>query len=151
MGLSNELSCEAGSFSPLHNPHRFLPPEILRLYFPALESLGCTVCLTPQLFFPVICMQMWDFPVHQPLPFPVHQLPPCHMSSLSWLPVSTPPICLNECFFFNSLVVGLPYSLILWQFWLFFVFKFDVLLVVLGNKVYLSMPPSWPELSWYHF
>ena len=29
--------CEARSFSHLHNPHRFLQPEILRLYFLALQ------------------------------------------------------------------------------------------------------------------
>ena len=53
---------------------------------------------------------MWDHPVHQPLP------------------VSAPPTGLDECVFFNSLVVVLPYSLIFWQFWLFFVFKIDVVL-----------------------
>ena len=47
----------------------------------------------------------------------VHPLPPCLpgplvttlscASSLPWLPTSTPPTSLNECFFFNSLVVGL--------------------------------------------
>ena len=26
---------------------------------------------------------------------------------------------LGECFFFKSLVVGLPYSLVFWKFWLF--------------------------------
>ena len=41
----------------------------------------------------------------------------------AWLPVSAPPTGLDECFFFISLVVGLPYSLIFCQFWLFFVFK----------------------------
>ena len=45
---------------------------------------------------------------------------PCH-THLPWLPISTPPTCVDECFFFNSLVVGLPYSLIFWQFWGFFV------------------------------
>ena len=70
-------------------------------------------------------------------------------SSLPLLPVSAPIISLDECFFFNSLVVGLPYSSILWQFWLFFVFKFVVvlLLVVQGSKVYPPTPPSWPEVS----
>ena len=34
------------------------------------------------------------------------------------LPISAPPTSLNECFF-NSLVVGLPYNLIFWQFWSF--------------------------------
>ena len=41
----------------------------------------------------------------------------------AWLPVSAPPTGLDECFFFISLVVGLPYSLIFCQFWVFFVFK----------------------------
>ena len=39
------------------------------------------------------------------------------------LPVSTPPTGLGECFFFNSLVVGLPYISVFCQFLLFFVFK----------------------------
>ena len=30
-----------------------------------------------------------------------------------------PPLLLDECFFFNSLVVQLPYSSIFWHFWLF--------------------------------
>ena len=48
---------------------------------------------------------------------------PCRESSPPWLPVSTPPTGLDECFFFISLVVGLSYSSIFCQFWLFFVFK----------------------------
>ena len=52
----------------------------------------------------------------------------CHlaMSPLcpGWLPISSPPTSLDECFFFNSLVVELPYSMILCQFWgLFFFFN----------------------------
>ena len=47
-------------------------------------------------------------------------------------------------------LMGIPLyvSSIFWQFWLFFVFKFVVflLLVVQGGKVYLPMPPSWPEV-----
>ena len=41
----------------------------------------------------------------------------------AWLPVSSPPTGLDECFFFNSLVYGLPYSSIFCQFWLFFCFE----------------------------
>ena len=37
--------------------------------------------------------------------------------------LSAPPTGLGECFFFISLVVGLPYSSIFCQFWLLFVFK----------------------------
>ena len=39
------------------------------------------------------------------------------------LPVSVTPTSLDECFFFISLVVGLPYSSFFCQFWLSFVFK----------------------------
>ena len=55
---------------------------------------------------------------------------------------------LNVCFFFNSLIVGLPYSLIFWQFWLFFVLIFVVvlLLVVWGGKVPPPMAGSLNEL-----
>ena len=51
------------------------------------------------------------------------------------------PSCWSGCFFFNCLVVGLPYSLIFWQFWLCFVFKFVVflLLIVRGGTVYLPI------------
>ena len=34
-----------------------------------------------------------------------------------WLPASAPTTGLDECFFFNSLAVRLPYSLIFCQFW----------------------------------
>ena len=54
---------------------------------------------------------------------------------------------LDECFFFNSLVVGLPCSSIFWHFWLFFVFRLVVivLLVVQGGEAYLLKPLSWLE------
>ena len=58
------------------------------------------------------------------------------------LPISTPLTGLDECFFFDSLVVGLPYSSIFCQFWLVFVFKFVVLLLVVqGGAVYPPTPP----------
>ena len=64
----------------------------------------------------------------------------------AWLRFSAPPTGLRECFFLNSLVVGLPYSLIFCEFWLFFVLKFIVLLLaVQGGTVSLPMPPSGPE------
>ena len=119
MGLSTEHSCEAGSFSCGHNPHRFLQPEVLRLYFPALEPWIAWSVLLPSCSSLFIHTQMWD---HQPpscLPSPAPALPHVH---------SAPPISLGECFYFNSLVVGLPYSSICWQFWLCFVFKFVVFL-----------------------
>ena len=145
MGLSNKLSCEAGNFSHCCNPPRFLPPEVLRLYILMMDPwIGWSDLLS-------ICsswfihMQIWDLLVHQPLPYqPVPSPATLPESSPPWLPVSAPPTGLDECFFFNSLVVGLAYNLIFWQFWLFFVFKFFVvlILVVQGGKVYVPMPPS---------
>ena len=54
---------------------------------------------------------------------PVQQLP-SHGSFLPQLPVSPPPTGLNECFFFISFVVRLPYSSVFCKFWLFYVLKF---------------------------
>ena len=144
MVLSNELSCEAGNFSHCHNPHRFLQPEVLRLYFPPLEPwvVWCVSlsCCSSQF----IHMQIWDCPVHQP--------PLFYVSSPPQLTVSILPTSLDECFFINSSFVGIPHKSIFRQFWIFFVLKFVVvlLLVVRGGKVYLPMPPSWPEVCTCH-
>ena len=56
------------------------------------------------------------------LPTLVLQPQPCLESSAPSC-VSPSLLQVDECVFFNSLVVGLPYSLILCQFWLFSVFK----------------------------
>ena len=141
MGLSNELSREAGSFSHCRlNPHRFVQSDILRLFF-LPGTLGCVVCLAPKLFLLVY--------LHANVGLPT---PPAAASLRvlsAWLPVSTPPTGLDDCFFFNSLVVGRPYSSIFWKLWLFFVFEFVVvlLLIVQRGKVCLRTPPSWPEVD----
>ena len=62
-------------------------------------------------------------PLHNLPPRWFCQPPPCRVSSPPQLPISAPPAGLDECFFFISLVVRLPYSSIFCQFWLFFVFK----------------------------
>ena len=118
-------------------------PPVLSVGLPAFPA-SSSPALLPHLPWSSrpIHTQMWDFLVHQPLP--------CCESSPPHLPVCAPPTSLDE-YFFNSLVVKLPYSSIFWQFWLFLVFKFVVVLplVVQAGKVYLSMPPSWPEvLKW---
>ena len=103
MGLFNELSCEAGSFSHCHlNPHRCFSSEVLRLYFPALEPWVARSVSLPSCSSWFMCTQMWDFLVYQLLP--------CCESSPSWLQISTPPTGLDECFFFNFLVIRLPNS-----------------------------------------
>ena len=121
VGLSNELSCEVGYFSSC-SPHRFLPSEILRLYFLMLEpwivwSVSLPSCSSQ------LCACKCET-TRCCLTHPGLQLPPFHVSSLPQLPISILPTGLDECFFFKSLVLRLPYNLIFWQFWLFFVFKF---------------------------
>ena len=61
--------------------------------------------VVPPSLFAHKCGTNWS----QPLPPPLVLQPlPCHKSSLPQLPI--PPTGLDECFFFNSLFVGLPYS-----------------------------------------
>ena len=97
-------------FLPLLPPQ---PPRVfsisgLRLYFPALEPWVARSVATST-----------SFGLACPSP-PATSL----LQVLSaWLPISAPPMGLDECFFLNSLVVRLPYNLIFCQFWLFFVFK----------------------------
>ena len=91
--------------------------------FPQAGALVCAVCLTPQLFLPVY-LHANEGP---PAP-PATSLQGSPAPALPWvlsarLPVSAPPTALNECFFFNSLIVRIPYSSIFCQVWLFFVFK----------------------------
>ena len=77
MGLSNKLSCEAGSFSCCHNPHRFFQSEVLRLSFPPLEPwVAWSVLLhsCSSLFIP---KQMWDHPLCQLPPHPFGKPPLC--------------------------------------------------------------------------
>ena len=98
LGLSNELSCEAGSFSCCHlNPHRCFQSVVWGFISPRWSpGLGLLPCLPAAALLCVLSAQ---------------------------LPISAPPTGLDECFFFISLVVGLPYSLVFSQFWLYFVFK----------------------------
>ena len=160
MGLSNELSCEAGSFSHCFNPHRFFQLEVLRLYFPMLEtwvvwsdslssccpSLSACKCGTTS---SVSCHLAHSGPPAAALPARLGPLAATLLPVLSaWLPVSSPPTGLYECFFFYYPIVRLSYSSIFCQFWLFFVFKFFVvlLLVVTGGAVCLPTPPAWLEV-----
>ena len=91
--------------------------------FSRAGALGCVVCHLVHLLLP--CQSAAALPplLHNPPPHWVLQPLPCCKSSPPQLPISAPPTCLDECFFFISLVVGLPYSSIFCQFWLFFVFK----------------------------
>ena len=119
-------------------------------YFPVLDPWVAWSVSLPSFLFPVY-LQANVGPLGLPagtLPNLVLELPPCHESYLPRLPISTLSTGLDECFFFNSFVVGLLCSSIFWLLWLFFIFKFIVLLLIVqGCKVYLPTPPSWLEVS----
>ena len=117
--------------SPMNSPGgwEFLPlpsqpPQVFSVIgfealFPCTESLGCVVCLAPQLFLLVYLHGNVGLPSLQ-----AASLPGPPVTALPWVlstqvPVSAPPTGLDECLFFNSLVVRLPHSLIFFQFWLF--------------------------------
>ena len=102
--------------SPTNSPVRLgvllLPPQPPQVFsvrrfetsFPPTGTLGCTICLAPQLFLPVYPHANVVLPI-----LPTAALPQVLSTQL---PVSAPATSLDECFFFNSLVVRLPYSLI---------------------------------------
>ena len=93
---------ESRSFFCCPNPHWFLQPEVMGIYLPGAGTLGWGAWCGAG----IPCF--WDNPPN---------IYPPHMGvgpSVLHLHVSTPPTHLSECDFFNSLVVGLPYSLIFW-------------------------------------
>ena len=61
---------------------------------PHTGTLGCSVCLAPQLFLLV-------YP-HVSMGSPGPPVTTLQWVLSAWLPVSTPPTGLDECFFFNS-------------------------------------------------
>ena len=119
LGLSNELSCEAGSLSCCRlNPHRCFQSVILKLYFPELElwvARSVSLPLVPRSLSTSECGTAGSTS-HCLTGSASHCLATC---PLHWLPVSTPPTSLDEWVFFNFLVVGFPYSLIFCQFGVF--------------------------------
>ena len=122
VSLSNKFSGEAESLSQCLSPHRFFQSEVLRLYFSVLEPWVLQSTFLPSCSSWFMHTQMWDLLLCQPL-F-------CHETSLPCLSISAPPTSVDEYFFFNFWVLRLPYSLIFCQLWLFFVFKFVVVLLL---------------------
>ena len=89
---------------------------------------------------------LWDWEFLMPPQPPQVFIAACPL--LPHLPISAPPTSLDECFFFNPLVVRLPYSLI---FWLLLVFKLFVVLFWLCKKVkciYLCLHLGWKLSPW---
>ena len=111
-------------FLPLLQPPQiFIVRGFEEFFFFPYWDPGFWVCLTLQLFLPVYLHATVEppGPLATASPTLVFQPMPC-CESLPQLLLSAPPISLDECFFFNSLVVRLAYSLIFWQLWLFFLF-----------------------------
>ena len=120
----------------------FAPLTFLQVYLWAnvgLQGLPATTLW-------VLLVEAWPALFHYPPSRWVCQPLPCCESSPPRLPISTPPNCLDECFFFISLVVGLPYSLIFCQFFLVFVFKLLLSFFWLCQEaqcVYLRLHLGW--------
>ena len=125
----------------------------LRFYFTALELWVAQSVSVPSCSFWFICTQVWDRPVHNPLPPgsasrhlarpdpPSADLPQV-LSTL--LPVSALPTGLDECLSpwlsdFHTAQFSVSSGCF------FFFLKFVVLLVVRGGTVCLPTPPSWLE------
>ena len=126
------------------NPHWFLQPEVTGIYLPGTRTLGWDP-FAPKVLLPMFIHHTWIW--DRPCPFHHQHLSAPHGVSS---PVSAPPTCLDECGFFKSLVVRLPYTLIFWQFWALR-FSCNSFAVTWGSKVYLPMPPSWLEVMTTHF
>ena len=126
-------------------PATSTPTGVFNQWFEAVlphtGALGCAVCFPPPMFLLVYlwvnvgpqglpATTLWGLPAaawlalfHNLPPRWDLQLPPCCESSLPRLPVFAPLTSgLDECFFFISLVVRLPYRSIFCQFWLLLFF-----------------------------
>ena len=116
--------------------------------FPCAGTLGCVACLALQLFllaylhanvgYPSCRISHGKCSVCQLLPC-LPGLPSCHVPSSPQLPISAPPTSLDDCFFFNSLVVRLPYSLIFSVVFLFLNLLLSFLLCEEAKRIYLCL------------
>ena len=145
-GSSKELSCESGSFSCCHNPYSFYSQRFWGFLFPHWNP-GLQ-CLVPQLFLLVYLHANVGLPGPPAATWPT-QSSIHHLVEHPFCPGCPSPPLLPVWMNVSSLIPWLLdfHSLISCHFWLIFVFKFVVvlLLVVQGEKVYLPTPPSWPE------
>ena len=130
------------------------PPQVFSVrgfeaLFPCARTLGCAVCLSP-VVPPGLSTHKCGTACTASHCLACPRPPAAALLQVFSVPAAifAPPTSLDDCSFFNSLVVRPSYRSIFWQIWLFFIFKFVVvLLVVWGGKVYLPTPPSWSEVQ----
>ena len=108
MGLSNDLSCEAGSLSCC--PPRGVFNQRSEALFPRAGALGCAVCFTP-CCLSGLSVRECGAAGSASAPFVPHSAsfgPTTATQVLSaTVPISAPPTGLDECLFFISLVSDL--------------------------------------------
>ena len=112
MGLSNDLSCEAGSLLLPPQPPRAFSIRGLRLYFPALEPWVAGSALLPAVCPVYLCGNVGPqglLVVRLPALFVPHSASLGRAMATQVLstpvPVSAPPTGLDEYLFFISLVL----------------------------------------------
>ena len=131
-GLLRWEAWESHSFFCQPTPHWFLQPEVVVTYLPGTWPWAGWSSVA-----------VGSFPRYPIVLYPPHVgLTPAGSVSLHLCP-SIPPTCPN------SLVVGLPYRSIFWQFWVMVVLYFssNFAVVVQGGKLHLPTPPSWQEVQ----
>ena len=136
-GSLQQTLLRAWEFFPSLQPPQVFLVRGCEACIPRTGTLGCKVCLAPQFVLLVYLhanvapsvsqVTASPGPPAATLPTQVLQPLPCCACSLPQLPLRIPPTGLDECFFFNSLVVGLPYSSTFCQFWVFFFFTLNLL------------------------
>ena len=90
MGLSNELSCEAGVSPASSSTPTSVFNQWFEALFPCAGALGCVVCHLVHQLLPHRPAAALPTPLHNPPPRWVRQLPPCCESSLPSCP--SPPL-----------------------------------------------------------
>ena len=151
MGPSNRLSWETGSFSHCLNPYRFLQQGFEAL-FPHTDTLGCAVCLTPQLLL-VVYLHVNVVPSSLPATTLPMWFSSCCLAlsplcpsclSLPLLPVLMNVSSLTPCLSDFHTVRCSGSS----GYFLFVNLLLSFFCLCEEAKLYLPMPPSWPEVSY---
>ena len=148
-GPLKALSWETKSLFCCPTPHLFLQAEVMKLYSSCWNSELYSLAWGWDHLIPCYCSWFLSTTCECGTTHSTTVASPYHsVTSLPQLCNSAPLTHLDEYGFFKSLVVGFPYSLIFWLFWVIFILRLAVILfmVVQGSKACLLTPPSWLEV-----